>query len=584
METYEESARRALNTVWNAACDYRINPVFLSCTVHRETDFYLNTIVGLVHKWFDAGPLLELFRSFEGSAFEIQYDTLSLIALENAAFEKEKEFRPVLSELRRAYAEQGLELSRRRTKEQAYEIILDGHFHRILGEAYFLPKRERVLLDALTFPPTMTSAEMKQRLRELLSDYFHSKITDGGTKDTVRINLPHFLKWVPSGHTVLRNPGYHDRDADTEEAGGRQNEKKRRFGPMAKEEEDELIRKKLIDYFGNSIFGRKENAAIDRLLCTDSHKGCHLLFTDGEKRAAGAGTPVQRSLYEDSTEERVHGQESRNLAFYNESCVKFQSAVTRLYEKIMNVLLTEQTDEMFRTRAGILDPDRVWRNAAFGDQKVFHKKETVSSGTLCITLLLDASASQINRQEIIAAEAYIIAEALRLCGIPTQVFSYCSTGGYTVLNRLKSARDRMENSAQGNRKIFRYAAVGWNRDGLALRGIGRMIDRKKYRNNLLLMLTDSAPNDEKRIRTADSRFFTKAYTAAEGIHDTAVEVRSLRKLGIRVAGIFYGSDMDWPSAGQIFGEDAARIGNIADLAASAGDFIQSEVERVCRVS
>ena len=38
--------------------------------------------------------------------------------------------------------------------------------------------------------------------------------------------------------------------------------------------------------------------------------------------------------------------------------------------------------------------------------------------------------------------------------------------------------------------------------------------------------------------------------------------------------------MDWPSAGQIFGEDVARIGDIADLAASAGEFIQSEIGRV----
>lgn len=580
MESYEEANRRALNAVWNAAEDYHVNPVFLSCTVHEDTDFYLNTIVGLVHKWYDEGPLLELFRSFEGSAFQVQYDTLALIALENAAFEKEKKYRPVLPELRRAYAVEGLQISRGRTKEQMYEIILDGHFHRILNERFFLPKREQALLDALSFEPDMTSSEMKLKLQSLLSVYFRSHITDGGTKDTIRVTLPHFMKWIPSGHTVLRNPGYHDKDADTEETGGRQSEKKHFFGARAREEEDELVRQKLVEYFGASLFGRKENAAIDRMLCTGSHKGCHLLYTDGQRSSAAADANIPHSLYEDSTQIRVQRQEQRNLDFYSEYHGKFQSAVTRLYEKIMNVLLTEQTDEIYRSKNGILDSARVWRSIAFREEKVFLKKEILNSGNLCVTLLLDASASQINRQEIIAAEAYIIAEALRLCEIPTQIFSYCSTGGYTVLNRLKERRETAENSARENRRIFRYAAVGWNRDGLALRGITKMIDRKKYKNNLLLMLTDSAPNDERRIPSSDSPIRSKAYTTAEGIRDTAVEVRSLRKDGVRVAGIFYGSDMDWPSAGQIFGEDVARIGDIADLAASAGEFIQSEIGRV----
>ena len=39
----------------------------------------------------------------------------------------------------------------------------------------------------------MTSSEMKLKLQSLLSVYFRSHITDGGTKDTIRVTLPHFM-------------------------------------------------------------------------------------------------------------------------------------------------------------------------------------------------------------------------------------------------------------------------------------------------------------------------------------------------------------------------------------------------------
>ena len=48
-------------------------------------------------------------------------------------------------------------------------------------------------------------------------------------------------------------------------------------------------------------------------------------------------------------------------------------------------------------------------------------------------------------------------------------------------------------------QIFRYFAAGWNRDGLALRGAGHLMEGSPAKNRLLIILTDASPNDDRRI-------------------------------------------------------------------------------------
>ena len=110
-------------------------------------------------------------------------------------------------------------------------------------------------------------------------------------------------------------------------------------------------------------------------------------------------------------------------------------------------------------------------------------------------ILLDASASQNRRQEQLATQGYILAEALTRCAIPVRVLSYCSVSGCTVL---REYRDYREN--QGNNRIFEFAAAGWNRDGLALRAVDWLLRRSGEQQRLLLILTDANPNDDTQAR------------------------------------------------------------------------------------
>ena len=49
-QSYTAQERRAANQVWAAAGEYGFEPLFLARNTDGTVDFYMNCIVGLVHK------------------------------------------------------------------------------------------------------------------------------------------------------------------------------------------------------------------------------------------------------------------------------------------------------------------------------------------------------------------------------------------------------------------------------------------------------------------------------------------------------------------------------------------------------
>ena len=76
METASYSARqrRAINLVWTACGDYSFEPRFLALRSNGEPDFYMNCVIGLVHKWLGDEMPNRLFARWAG-------DTRPIIAL-----------------------------------------------------------------------------------------------------------------------------------------------------------------------------------------------------------------------------------------------------------------------------------------------------------------------------------------------------------------------------------------------------------------------------------------------------------------------------------------------------------------------
>ena len=132
----------------------------------------------------------------------------------------------------------------------------------------------------------------------------------------------------------------------------------------------------------------------------------------------------------------------------------------------------------------------------------------------------------------------------------------------------------------GERRIFDYFAAGWNRDGLALRGMEELMQSAPAEKHLLLILTDANPDDSHRIPPNGKNPISREYDGKAGLEDTADEVRALRRKGIRVAAIFMGEQDSVPAADQIYGKDLARIRRMDQLAQAAGRLIQDQIREL----
>ena len=132
--------RRAMNIIWNAAGEYGWQPDFLAWQKDKQPDFYLNSIIGFVHKWYDAALLKGFFAELNESALRDTFASILWLGLENAVFAKEVSCRPVLAALRaehaRAFfaAHTDLFLQELMVRNDLIHALQAARWHEVLGE------------------------------------------------------------------------------------------------------------------------------------------------------------------------------------------------------------------------------------------------------------------------------------------------------------------------------------------------------------------------------------------------------------------------------------------------------------------
>ena len=549
----EREERRATNLIWNAAGDYSLHPGARAYDAGGHADVYMNSIVGAVYKYYDFDVIQKLLDGMENAPHGETYQDLFWTGLENCAYLRAAEDRPALRLLRLGYARGIL---RQAEGKNAMDFSLPDrikleHYSRALGEGHRLIAREERLLSQLEFPPELTSAEIVERMRAILAEYFG--VTGGMLRRESRGKLPQFM----SGFG-FRRPGLgaRVRTGDMKKAGSR--DRRGAIGRLTGEKSPEQLREYVADCFGVSIYGRGDLEAIEDRLCRDKHAGCMLHFTRGEEkpgRLRDGEALMQRRISKRQTE--------LNRKYYMDGLTAHRLAIIRLTEKVRNCILVHLDDAMLKSRAGQLDARAVWRAVYLNDGRIFEKHERTTDTELSVDVLLDASASQLQRQESVAAQAYILSESLTRCGLPVRVFSFCTVGDCTVV---RIYRDYGE--SRGSEAVFGYSAAGFNRDGLAIRAANYMLSDTPYEHRVLITLSDCSPNDVKRITGPDGH--KSGYEGRAGVEDSAMEVEKLRRMGVRVMCVFTGEESELPNARRIYGRELVRIRHISQFADAVG--------------
>ena len=581
METasYSAQQRRAINLVWTASGDYQFEPQFLALKSNGEPDFYMNCVIGLVHKWFGDETQKRLFAHWTGDVRQSTFDDLAWLALENAVYEKELPERPVLEALRYTHAEEFFaseyQLSRQEwmDKNQLVYSLQSERWKKVLSQKPpLLAPWEKGLGEALACPGTMSGEELEAAVLAAFEKYLQF---DGTVHKKEPFRLHFGDKWAPlltklmPVEIVRTDDLTIGRSAAAGENGmvRASNALRAQLHSNERETQD---RNYIERCFGRSIYSPQRLARIEQQLCTGNHLGCHLWFTRGENAPDKPMSADTQRLYEQAEE-----QAKRNRAAFSHDNALYQNALLRLTEQIRNCMLVHQQPDRVTARQGFLDGTKVWREPILRDDRVFLRADEEPHPGFTVDLMLDGSASRLHCQETIAIQGYILAKSLATCGIPVRVTSFCSLRGYTVLRILKDLGDK-----NGERKVFDYFAAGWNRDGLALRGAGELMRSAPADKHLLILLTDASPDDSHKILPSGKVPLSRDYDGQAGIDDTANEVRALRAQGVRVAAVFMGENESVPAANAIYGRDLARIRRMDQLAAAAGRLIQTEIQEL----
>lgn len=560
MEIQEQEKRRASNLIWNAAQDYDFEPDFKAFDEAGQADLYWNSIIGAVRKNYDAQAIEELFSALHGSENEVLYEQLVWLGLEYAVYQREAALRPALPALRRNYAKrviasvQGANL---------LEILEEAHFRRALGENPAMTPWDRKILDALEFPSDWDTEMLCSHALQLLKDAFGfvpgqgKQIKKRGlfpSRQKDKVNEPSGVRKFGLGYSE------HVSSDNISQAGPA----RRVITDTSAEKTEAILKKHISAYFGEPLYDERTTAELERKLCVDSHKNCRLYYAVGSDA-------YDRKLRGHSAERRKAAlkQMKANRAAYEADALYNRNSILRLTERIRNAMMAYLQPTVSRSASGTLDIGRVWRGLYLDDDKVFTRIMQSDPGDLCVDILLDASYSQVNRQAMVSAQGYMIAEALTRNKIPVRVSSFCSMSGYTILTRY---RDYFETDK--NQRIFHFFTTGCNRDGLALRAMCQEMEAAPCEHKILILLSDARPHDI--IQILQNGHYVN-YSEDNSILNTAAEVRSLQHHGIAVICVFTGDDDDVPAAHTIYGRNIARIRNLDQFADTVGTLIQNQI-------
>lgn len=619
----EDERKRAENLVWTAAGDYAFTPDFLSFTEDGRADLYMNLVIGLAHKWL-GGPteaLLEEVSQSRRSA--ILSDTLWL-GIESYVYARERPSRPALEALRAQHAEAYFARLQNLNRQQwmaENKRLLDQQtirWSRVLGRKtrVYAPDR-KALAAALELDPTLSADEVAATLRAILTRFFAYRGEAEVKPVHIRLNaveawiLQHVFR-TEHQHTdtlMMKNTYAANASAATQVASDGKHGGAGATGERAY----------ITACFGRSLYMDEELQQLEARLCAGGHRGCHVYVTDGK-----FGTGSSRGGFFDSETAKVRQdsaqQELANRRFFESEGELARSLVRRLSARLELTLSDLRENVAVHAPMGRLDPVRAWRMPIVHDPDVFEKQRPEREMPLDVTLLLDASASRMQMQEQLAAEAWILAEALKNCHVPAAVWNFRSLRGYTVLEKMKDFSER------DCAHLFHFYAAGWNRDGLGLRLAAEELlhgSRRSFvasearstgmpddgaleaqkatmsaehagvrnhsmaaggnpgdRKHILIVLTDASPDDSTRLSACEKYPFGADYEGRPAVDDAADAIAEMRAQGILVYGLFLGRTENLDNLSLMYGHHQVRIHDIGQLARAAGEIFTKAVDEL----
>ena len=321
------------------------------------------------------------------------------------------------------------------------------------------------------------------------------------------------------------------------------------------------VREMILARYGDGIYPEYVTDFLESKICSGIHEGIKIHFTGGK---------FTEGNYDKYFYNSILAQRDKNLEYYSDNELVFRRSITELREIIRKKIFVEDNEDYISKSGEIIVP-RIWRNRILGDENIFMRRSKEDIGDLSVDILLDSSSSQDGREEIVAAQAYIISEALVSLNIPTRVYGFCNFFNYLVMREYRDYNDPISR----NKSIFDYKTSGSNRDGLAIKFISKHMETLENNNKILIVLSDGRPNDKINLGAIGfMKIDGQDYEGEVAIKDTASEIFNLKMRGNHVLGVFTGEDEDLEDEKRIYGKDFAYIRNIDRFSRIIGFYLE----------
>ncbi|WP_288681696.1 hypothetical protein [uncultured Eubacterium sp.] len=579
MEADIREIKRAKNFIWASAEDYELNPLYLAFSPDGKADTYLNIIIGLSYKWYDGAQLEEFFNMLGGKDKEL-FEGLFWIGLEKVLFNKEKDYRMALTDLRVEYAKETVRRFKKYTDNSLIEKIRYGYCRQILGKESNLSAEEEELLSEFDFSNDMTTEQIIGKTKKILSEKFSYTPSLKKNKEGV-----YFLQKVLSpfrsvgkvSATYVRTKKYDEPTGFNEGKTGVLKKGKNYLLQFSLNGNPKYALEYVQSTFGKNMYNDFENQRIEEKLCTGKHKESHLLFTKGEKyNLKEQSRELPKKEIKEILEFRreCKNQYEKNKEYFEKNRPVYKNSINRLSEQLRIILDSEREIFPLMSNHGKINGGKIWQALYVDNPRVFEKKEQEDKSGFSVDIMIDGSSSRKNSQEFIAAQVYVLAKSLERCNIPCQIYSYCSIRSYTVLRIFKDYSEQ-----KAGKEIFKYVAAGNNRDGLALKGAGHLMEHSPKGKRILVVLTDASPQDDQSA-TEGAFYKNNEYTDELAIKDTEKEIHNLKSNNIQVIGIFMGSERGTIAAKEIFGKDFVKIETIHQFSDVVGRILQEKIRNI----
>lgn len=557
---------RSKNLFWLLSEDYNINPNLDFITKENvNSEIFQTVLFGFAHRFYDMNSVMKIIDNVSNKT---DIFSILMIILENNLKDKMLNERNGLEDFDRL---QKLYYSDKYYSSNPRNISEELEKYHYTDKPWTTTKSIREIL-MLTKTKCNDSLSLINLLIEIINKYFYSykDIRNNDNFEKIKKEVKPVIqktnqKIITKQENVSQLEKYsigsqeftedlykllEDEDVDNDSS-------------TQKTSRTKDVHQNIERLYGKSIVDQSILNSLKNKLSTDIHSDINFHIVNANSTRI---ENYRTNLLVESYNENIKHFE-KNILIYNRQ-------VNVLSEMLKLALLKNEDDDVRRSTFGTIDIKRAWRHTKLNDNKIFNKIYKNENSPMSVDLLLDMSASQSEKKEIIAAQAYVIAKALSDLSIKVRVLGFQNMYDYLIITKFKDYDE------QNCKNIFHYHPEGSNRDGLALKFM-RNIMTEQMESKLLIMLTDGKPNNIVNLNfVGKTRFKAEDYVGELAVKDSAKEVFLTRMQKIKLLGVFTGSQDDLTFEKEIFTNDFCYIKSPEMFSKTVGSFIKNIISNM----